>query len=196
MMEPQRYPEVRLQPGRDILRPYDVATWTLPLQMGVRVERAHDARGHDARHGDQAGDEGSDRARRRSSRASRSVATYKPWQASMDEGWTRWLLDTYGVPVTGLSPQEVQKGLDRLRRGDPPRHPQRDHRHRPPHVGRRAMRYEEEMPPEYRGGPRHARRRCAAQVRRRRRHADRVRRLLRVRDRRVQRPGAQRARAA
>ena len=26
MMEPQRYPEVRLQPGRDVLRPYDVAT--------------------------------------------------------------------------------------------------------------------------------------------------------------------------
>src|SRR5258708_20112588 len=38
MMEPQRYPEVRLQPGKDILRPYDVATWTLPLAMGVKVE--------------------------------------------------------------------------------------------------------------------------------------------------------------
>ena len=35
MLEPQRYPEVRLQPGKDILRPYDVATWTLPLAMGV-----------------------------------------------------------------------------------------------------------------------------------------------------------------
>src|ERR1051325_9938987 len=39
MMEPQRYPEVRLQPGKDILRPYDIATWTLPLMMGVSVER-------------------------------------------------------------------------------------------------------------------------------------------------------------
>mgnify|MGYP006196249689 CR=1 FL=1 len=37
MMEAQRYPEVRLQAGSEILRPYDVATWTLPLQMGVRV---------------------------------------------------------------------------------------------------------------------------------------------------------------
>src|SRR5258706_14260803 len=39
MLEPQRYPEVRLQPGKDILRPYDVATWTLPLAMGVTVEK-------------------------------------------------------------------------------------------------------------------------------------------------------------
>src|SRR5207253_4746083 len=39
LLEPQRYPEVRLQAGKEILRPYDVATWTLPLAMGVTVER-------------------------------------------------------------------------------------------------------------------------------------------------------------
>ncbi|MEA2338363.1 MAG: hypothetical protein QOE82_2370, partial [Thermoanaerobaculia bacterium] len=39
MLEPQRYPEVRLQAGKDILRPYDVATWSLPLAMGVTVEK-------------------------------------------------------------------------------------------------------------------------------------------------------------
>src|SRR2546430_11757959 len=39
LLEPQRYPEVRLQPGKEILRPYDVATWTLPLAMGVVIER-------------------------------------------------------------------------------------------------------------------------------------------------------------
>src|SRR5712691_1327040 len=38
MMEAQRYPEVRLQAGKEILRPYDIATWTLPLLMGVVVE--------------------------------------------------------------------------------------------------------------------------------------------------------------
>src|SRR5579859_7362943 len=40
LLEPQRYPEVRLQPGKEILRPYDVATWTLPLAMGVTVEKS------------------------------------------------------------------------------------------------------------------------------------------------------------
>src|SRR5712692_4809116 len=39
LLEPQRYPEVRLQPGKEILRPYDVATWTLPMAMGITVER-------------------------------------------------------------------------------------------------------------------------------------------------------------
>ena len=38
MLTPQRYPEVKLGPGRDIVRPYDVAAWSLPLMMGVEVE--------------------------------------------------------------------------------------------------------------------------------------------------------------
>jgi hypothetical protein len=39
------------------------------------------------------------------------VATYKPWSASMDEGWTRWLLERTASASKSLSPQEVQKGL-------------------------------------------------------------------------------------
>ena len=39
MLTPQRYPEVKPQAGRDIVRPYDVAAWSLPLMMGVTVER-------------------------------------------------------------------------------------------------------------------------------------------------------------
>lgn len=149
MMEPQRYPEIRLQAGRDILRPYDVATWTLPLQMGVRVERA-------------AMPAGTTRVTEikpatkeviaRGEKLARKprVATYKPWQASMDEGWTRWLLDTYGVSVKGLSPQEVQKGLagfDALILPDINKDVLASGRRRSPE----GMRYEEEMPPEYRG---------------------------------------------
>jgi hypothetical protein len=38
LLEPQRYPEVRPAEGKEILRPYDIATWTLPLMMGVTVE--------------------------------------------------------------------------------------------------------------------------------------------------------------
>jgi hypothetical protein len=77
------------------------------------------------------------------------VATYKPWTASMDEGWTRWLLDTYGIGAKGLSPQEVQKGIsgfDAIILPDMPKDVLAG--------GRRAdasMRYEEEVPPEYRG---------------------------------------------
>src|SRR5262249_29782101 len=35
MFEPQRYPEVKLVPGKEIVRPYDVSAWSLPLMMGV-----------------------------------------------------------------------------------------------------------------------------------------------------------------
>ncbi len=37
LMEPQRYPEIRT--GNVVKRPYDLAGWTLPYQMGVAVDR-------------------------------------------------------------------------------------------------------------------------------------------------------------
>jgi len=155
MMEPQRYPEVRLQPGKDILRPYDIATWTLPLQMGVRVERA-------------AMPQGTTRvteikpamkeviARGEKLAKKPRVATYKSWQASMDEGWTRWVLETYGVQVKQLTAQDIQKGItdiDALILADQPKDVIATGKQRP---GDTRMKYEEEMPPEYRGGLEHA----------------------------------------
>ncbi|GMV07108.1 MAG: hypothetical protein AMXMBFR53_33830 [Gemmatimonadota bacterium] len=38
------------------------------------------------------------------------VGLYRPWQASMDEGWTRWLLETYGVPHASLYNADVLAG--------------------------------------------------------------------------------------
>lgn len=42
LMEPQSYPELRSGTTGPTKRPYDVAGWTLPMQMGVRVERIND----------------------------------------------------------------------------------------------------------------------------------------------------------
>lgn len=147
MMEPQRYPEVRLQPGRDILRPYDVASWTLPLQMGVRVERTAMPAGT-TRVTEIKPETKEVIARGQKLARKPKVATYKPWQPSMDEGWTRWLLETYGVPVTALTPDQVQKelgGYDALILADIHKEILAS--------GRRTSggsRYEEEMPAEYR----------------------------------------------
>ncbi|MES3034431.1 MAG: M14 metallopeptidase family protein [Gemmatimonadota bacterium] len=38
------------------------------------------------------------------------VALYKPWTASMDEGWTRWLFETQGVPFTNVTDSLVKSG--------------------------------------------------------------------------------------
>jgi hypothetical protein len=38
------------------------------------------------------------------------VALYKPWTASMDEGWTRWLFDTQGVPFANVTDSLIKAG--------------------------------------------------------------------------------------
>jgi len=38
------------------------------------------------------------------------VGLYQPWQANMDEGWTRWLLESFGFTYTGLRNQDIQRG--------------------------------------------------------------------------------------
>lgn len=42
LMEPQKYPEIRAGSTGPTKRPYDVAGWTLPMQMGVKVQRVED----------------------------------------------------------------------------------------------------------------------------------------------------------
>jgi hypothetical protein len=38
------------------------------------------------------------------------VGLYKPWVASIDEGWTRWLLERYGFPMKSLANEEIRSG--------------------------------------------------------------------------------------
>ncbi|HIN50641.1 MAG TPA: hypothetical protein EYM78_08005 [Gemmatimonadetes bacterium] len=38
------------------------------------------------------------------------VGLYRPWNASMDEGWTRWLLEMYGLAFTSLYSADVRAG--------------------------------------------------------------------------------------
>jgi hypothetical protein len=43
------------------------------------------------------------------------VGLYRPWNASMDEGWTRWLLETYDFAFTSLYNADVRAGQLRTR---------------------------------------------------------------------------------
>jgi hypothetical protein len=38
------------------------------------------------------------------------LGLYKPWTANMDEGWTRWVLDTYGFRYNSLTNAEIRAG--------------------------------------------------------------------------------------
>lgn len=152
LLEPQRYPEVRLQAGKEILRPYDVATWTLPLSMGVTVEKTVMPAKSGYRRVTEIKPETKEVIRRHASQPKPRIAIYNPWGGALDEGWTRWLLDQYGFAPKSLHPQEVKNGLAAA---DVFILPDVDKEEIA--TGRRAggetsMRYVDELPPEYRGG--------------------------------------------
>ena len=221
MLTTQRYPEVKLVPGKDIVRPYDVAAWSLPLMMGVTVEAAahgdaderylpvargpatttgaavlppngaERAKGLNAalRSGgrvvviDHATESGGrtwaagtafldakaaaaaeqslpsgivlEHASAPSGRALTAprVALYKPWAASMDEGWTRFLLERYGFAPRTLDNAAIQKGnlrasFDAIVLPDVPKEVIATGKQKREDGGG----YFVELPPEYRGG--------------------------------------------
>ncbi len=224
MLSVQRFPEVKLVPGREIVRPYDVAAWTLPLMMGVAAERAAlppdlprwrpvppqwpadapavallpgraahaavvnaalaaggevrlarrpltaggvewpagtwflDAAGAQAGLGAAtpgvvatplSGMPGETEALR-----APRVGIYKPWLASMDEGWTRFVLERAGFAPRTLDNQTVQKGnlrasFDVLVLPDIPKETIATGR---PKREEGAVRYFADLPPEFAGG--------------------------------------------
>ncbi len=185
MFSTQRYPETRLVQGSDPVPPYDVAAWSLPLLMGVTVEKtalpkdviyrpATDASGTEGKtNAPQAAvfalaPEANDATRfvnaalkagakievaratftsdnrsfapgtflvsgsgldklaadarvtlqglaqrpqvaTATLRAQR-VGLFKPFVASADEGWTRWVLEQYGFNVTTLDNAAIRAG--------------------------------------------------------------------------------------
>jgi hypothetical protein len=146
LFEKQIYPD-RISGGAPE-RPYDVAGWTLPMQMGVealpvagirepeserKLTLVHDE--EDVRR-DLGLKQRTVRLQSNEGATSRGnvtsqydvrvrlidspiqnpithpvrLALYKSWTASMDEGWTRWLFDTFNVPYTSLRDSDVRAG--------------------------------------------------------------------------------------
>ncbi len=228
LLSPDRYPEVKLVPGKEIIRPYDVTAWTLPMMMGVEVRKGTLPAGlplfergqpvppaagpaalppgspENARVVNAAINAGGavSVATRSltfkgrtwpagtvfldevASRAAGGVASevgvplsslsenpsghspavaplraprvglYKPWTASVDEGWTRWILEQYGFAPRSLDNKTIRRGKlrdsfdvvvlpdltpERIATGKPKRE-------------EGEMTYFTELPPEYQGG--------------------------------------------
>jgi hypothetical protein len=186
MLRSQRYPEVRPSVDGPIFRPYDVASWSLPLTMGVDVVEAATplngafeslteadwprnavtvdgdptgtiipsgadalymavnrllADGHtvsrvvEKDNGFEIGDVWIDHSEfnresfsaladeldlptREATKApaalraigAQRIGLFKPWVASMDEGWTRWVLEQYDFSMVNLSNEQIRSG--------------------------------------------------------------------------------------
>jgi hypothetical protein len=146
MLEVQRYPDLREYPGGPPKRPYDVTAHTLGLLMDVEsfaIESLPNVDLSDpidppvvpfvlpsALRGDDAP----------------RVGLYKSWHEPMEGGWTRWLLDQYGMSYDTLSHMDVAAG-DLGSRLDVILFQSQD-----PDEILEGYRDDDPMPPDYRGG--------------------------------------------
>lgn len=115
LLERQVYPDLRDYPGGPPKRPYDVTAHTLPLLLGVRVIAAPEslAVGLSAPvtapvpvfRAPGLSSAGGPRAP-----AAPRVGLYRSYTAPIDEGWTRWILDLYGIPYESLVDSSIRAG--------------------------------------------------------------------------------------
>ncbi len=112
LLEVQAYPDRRLYPDGPPEPPYDVTAHTLPLLMGVTVVEAADSLRVPLSAPVAAGQ--LPRATTRypgfAQAESPRVGLYKSYDATMDEGWTRWVFDTWQVPYISLVDSVVRGG--------------------------------------------------------------------------------------
>jgi hypothetical protein len=123
LFEPQVYPN-RLTPQGEAERPYDVAGWTLPLQMGVDapgiiaikelpserkltlLKNENEVRADLAltlKKGDESPIKNPVKQPVR-------VGIYRGSMGNMDEGWTRYVFDTFNVPYTSVRDTDMRQG--------------------------------------------------------------------------------------
>ncbi|MGH7675368.1 MAG: M14 family zinc carboxypeptidase [Gemmatimonadales bacterium] len=109
LLEVQRYPDRRLYPEGPPERPYDVTAHTLPLLLGVTAVEVRDslrvplsAPATPPRATPRAASAGREEAPR--------IGVYRSYDVTEDEGWTRWVLDTWKVPFVSLVDSAVRAG--------------------------------------------------------------------------------------
>jgi hypothetical protein len=115
LLERQQYPDLREYPGGPPRRPYDVTAHTLPLLMGVSaiaVDKPFKLPAQRREGADPRGVDGVTPAPHRV-----RLGLYKSYAASMDEGWTRWILDQYqktapyaGMDYKSLKDEDIRAG--------------------------------------------------------------------------------------
>src|SRR5829696_2139567 len=123
LFEPQIYPN-RLTGQGEAERPYDVAGWTLPLQMGIEapavvairetanerkltlLKDANEVRADLAL----ALKKGDESPIKNPVKQMVRVGIYKGSMSNMDEGWTRFVFDTFNVPYSSIRDVDMRQG--------------------------------------------------------------------------------------
>ncbi|HEX7175217.1 MAG TPA: M14 family zinc carboxypeptidase [Pyrinomonadaceae bacterium] len=116
LLEKQNYPNLR-DPAGNPIQPYDVTAHTLPLLMGVEVEPVYEPIRTVALPTVRVGSAERDGvsfvmppAEPARPQAQARVGLYKSHVASMDEGWTRWVLEQEGFKYRSLLDAEARAG--------------------------------------------------------------------------------------
>lgn len=114
LLERQRYPNLLEYPGGPPKRPYDVTAHTLPLLMGVDVAVVRDSVSLALSAPIAMPAEPRPRVAGLSG-GERRIALYRSYSPSMDEGWTRWIFDRYGIAYTSVTDRDLRAGNLRAR---------------------------------------------------------------------------------
>ena len=117
LFEKQVYPQ-RLNPNGEAEVPYDVAGWTLPLQMGVETAAAWQIKDLEKHRNTLRKVADINQARKvlnlsptkeafakmpNPLKTNPKIGLYKSFNASMDEGWTRLVFDNFQIPFRSIS---------------------------------------------------------------------------------------------
>ena len=124
LFEKQVYPN-RVNEKGEAEQPYDVAGWTLPLQMGVEAYEVWDIRDLEKFRGTLKRVETINQARAvlnldqsatpfpklpNPLKTNPRIGLYKPFSPSMDEGWTRYVFDLHKIPYRSISNDDMRSG--------------------------------------------------------------------------------------
>ena len=109
LLEVQRYPNLRDATGHPI-PPYDVTAHTLPLLMGVEVHAVKAPFRYTAPTEPVTEVVGATNAIA-AGPGTRLRAIYRSSVPSHDEGWTRWIFDSKGIPFGVLTDKELRNGV-------------------------------------------------------------------------------------
>ena len=124
LFEKQIYPQ-RLNANGEAEVPYDVAGWTLPLQMGIDYTAAWQIKDLAQFRNSLKKVENINQARSvlnlnanktafdkmpNPLKTNPKIGLYKPFTSSMDEGWTRLVFDNFQIPFSSVSDADFRAG--------------------------------------------------------------------------------------